>query len=151
MRQSQSRCKAGHWMLMGLLGIPGCRRSCDPRSTRWRKPRARNERRKPCPLLVPTPSLALDVLQQRVDRRAATGGVGACPTIGPETLADLAVESFAEFSHRTVATRATNALAHRVAGTKNPRRPCVISFEDRRAGKRSQRINEPEPVAELPA
>ena len=57
---------------------------------------------------------------------------------------------FPEVVHRFVDKRDPCAFGDGVPGTENPRRPRIVALEDRRGGKRNERVHECEFVMELP-
>jgi len=92
----------------------------------------------------------VDVLQQPIDRGPAPRCIGLRPPIRAKACPRLSFRLFSEVSHRGIDNRDTCAFNDGVPGAQNPRRPCGVALEYRRGGKRDQRVDEREPVMELP-
>src|SRR5262249_10365903 len=71
---------------------------------------------------------AVDVLQQRLDRGAASDRVGLRPSIGAQAGACVPFGSFPEVAHGSVDDRDPGAFGDGVPDPQDPRRPFVVAL-----------------------
>ena len=95
--------------------------------------------------------MRVDVLQQRLDGRAASAGKRARPAIRTETGSHIPFSLFSKVVDGFVDSRCARAFGYGITRAEGSGRQDIVPALRRRGGQRRERIHERELVVQLPA